>query len=72
MSDKTPESNIPAPMPPKCSHCEERLPELGLYAYQVGGFTILNLWCPHCGRALHFQIFQAQPEPGGPRVHLPS
>jgi hypothetical protein len=65
-------SEMPVPQPPKCQHCAELLPELGLYAYQVGGFSILNLFCPHCGKALHFQIFQAPPEEGGQRVQIPS
>ncbi len=69
----SPGSTIPAPQPPKCPHCGELMPALGLYGYQVGGFTILNLWCVHCGKALHFQIFQQPLEPGeGPRVQIPS
>jgi hypothetical protein len=46
--------------PPKCPHCDERLPVLGLYAYEVPGYAILDLYCPHCERALHWQIFQRQ------------
>jgi hypothetical protein len=69
-----PDSNIPAAQPPDCPYCGESLPNLGLYAWGVGGFRILNLFCPTCKRALHFQIFQQPPvEDGeGPRVHIPS
>jgi hypothetical protein len=69
---KPPGSTIPQATPPKCQHCDAPLPEIGLYAYEVGVFKILNLWCPHCRRALHFQIFQAPPQEGGPRVQTPS
>jgi hypothetical protein len=62
-------SDTPAPLPPNCQHCEKALPELGLFAYTVGGFAILNLFCPHCHKALHFQIFQSQQIP---RVEIPS
>jgi hypothetical protein len=65
-------STIPEVQPPKCPHCAELMPALGLYAYAVGGYRILNLWCVHCGKALHFQIFQAPAEKGGPRVQIPS
>lgn len=67
-----PGSTIPQATPPNCPHCDAPLPELGLYAYAVGGYRILNLWCVHCGKALHFQIFQAPLEDGGPRVQIPS
>jgi hypothetical protein len=51
---------------PKCQFCGERLPILGLYAYEVPGYAILNLYCPHCDRAFHFQIFQRPPATAAP------
>lgn len=54
--------------PPQCQYCGQMLPSIGIYAYEIpsigmgiSGFAILNLYCPHCGRALHWQIFQKPP-----------
>jgi hypothetical protein len=62
-----------APVPPNCRHCDVSLPMIGLFAYTVGGYIILNLYCPACRKDLHFQIYQKQqPEGEPPRVQIPS
>jgi len=69
----TPGSTIPEVLAPACPHCKKPLPGLGLYAYTVTGFAILNLYCPHCRAALHFQIMQRPLQEGDePRVQIPS
>jgi hypothetical protein len=73
MSTQPTGASIPTAMPPDCPYCSEALPNLGLYAYEVGGWAILNLFCTACKRALHFQIFQKQTQEGeAPRVQIPS
>ncbi len=74
-------ASIPAIVPPKCPHCEQPLPVVGTYGWQMAAFKILCIYCPHaeCGKVIHSQIFAAPAaaeagpgEPPPPKVRLAS
>lgn len=58
-----PGATIPTLTPPKCPYCGASLPGIGCYAWRMGPFTVLANFCPDCFVALHFQVFQQQPQP---------
>lgn len=77
----TPAGPLPIPelKPPNCPYCKEPMPDIGCYAWQAKGFTILANYCSHCLVALHFQVFQSSAEqaprdepPAGGQIWKPS
>jgi hypothetical protein len=46
----------PDPIPPKCPHCKQEMPMLGLFAYQIDPLIIPILMCPWCHVLLHIHV----------------
>jgi len=51
----------PDPIPPKCPHCKQEMPMLGLFAYQIDPLIIPILMCPWCHVLLHMPTSAVAP-----------
>lgn len=54
----TPDQTVPAAeiQIPICPHCEQELPNVGMFSWESGPWLILEIHCIHCRRVLHMQV----------------
>lgn len=50
----------PELVPPKCPHCGEAMPSIGLFNWLAGPWMIMAAYCHACKKALHFTTVPAR------------
>lgn len=42
--------------PPICPHCSTEMPTVNLFNWVMAPWLIMEIHCPNCKKALHFQV----------------
>jgi len=70
-TEKRPAAETFEPRPPKCPYCEQPMPLVVLYPYQIGSLVIATIQCPHCSTLLHTEFIRPQPSTEAPAAEPP-
>ena len=64
MSTQPPaDSKVSEPRPPSCPKCNQQMPIVALFPYQIGSLILPSVQCPFCGVLLQMFIILPQQIP---------